>query len=609
MAVHIADLEDKMRPYQLLPMPMPRDYDPSEKDPLFFYKNFARHFIPDMINMMDVGLYVDDAAVEDLRKTIDEVLQTVEDRLEANELIKEYQNSRLPAAQKTHAEEATRCLRTLEYYMKDYKDTDMVHRTWAINTHLNNIGRGSEVKEKWTVAQLKKLNIFLEDPFIAAVVAKRNLHNNATVQEAMIKLARYKLDLWNRPRLEKAEQPVDVEPFNAGSPKQKQEFFALMEIEPLARSKDTGEASWGRDQLEELLKQCSDDKMTDVLEALVDHSYSAIIHNNFLKAFDSFTIDGVLHGNIRVFGAKSFRNTSNSPNLLNAPSSRSIYAKPLKRCFVAPDGYVIFTADLAALEDRVIANLSGDTNKQNIFLENLDGHSFHACGYYPESIAEIMGQNTDNISYIREFYRLVEDEGDTALKKIRFNSKAPTFKLAYGGFPDADKGGVITQEIFDNYHNVLYPGITEYREGYVLPTARQQGYIHLGLGCRMYSSDPNQAIRTLNNGTVQFWSILTMIAVNELNYRIQEAQLTEEVKICSTIYDSIYTYTIEVAEILEWVNKNLIEVMTVPYLEDETIHNEATGEVGRNWADLHKIPNGATAEEITKILKELKRND
>lgn len=72
-------------------------------------------------------------------------------------------------------------------------------------------------------------------------------------------------------------------------------------------------------------------------------------------------------------------------------------------------------------------------------------------------------------------------------------------KISDGGFPDDHKGGAITQEIFDNYHNVLYPGITAYREEYVLATAREQGYLHLGLGCRIYTDNPDNDIRTLNN--------------------------------------------------------------------------------------------------------------
>lgn len=591
-----------MRPYQLLPIPMPKDFDPSIEDPSYFYNNFVKPFIPDMIQMMNTGLTIDQDAVEDLRKTVNEVLSSVEERLKANPVIIEFQNKQLPYAQKAYAEKCTQSIRTLDYYLKPFKSSDVLHRTWVVNTYLKKIHKNEDIREKWSLKDLQKYNIFLKDPFIQAIVDKKPLTQNRNVVDGMRALAEYKLELWNRPRYEKAEKPVTLDPFNPGSSKQMREFFDMVGVEPLAFSKTSGEPSWGRDQLEIVYKQTPDGDLKDALDAMLDYSSSSIIQTNFLKAFDKFTIDGVLHGNIKIFGAKSFRNTSNSPNLLNAPSTGSVYAKPLKKCFIAPTGKIIYTADLSALEDRVIANLSKDTNKCNIFLEGLDGHSLNACGYFPKDIEEILGSNTDNVFYVREFKRLV-DEGNKVLEAIRQKSKAPTFKLAYGGYPDADKGGVITQEIFDNYHNVLYPGITDYRENYVLPATKKQGYIHLGLGCRLYSGNPDQHIRTLNNATVQFWSILTLIAINEFNYRIREEKLQDHVQVISTIYDSIYTQNTKDAEIIKWVNDNLIELMCVQYLKDEIIHNEASGEIGNNWADLHKVPNNASVEDIKSIME------
>jgi hypothetical protein len=236
-----------------------------------------------------------------------------------------------------------------------------------------------------------------------------------------------------------------------------------------------------------------------------------------------------------------------------------------------------------------------------VFKEGLDGHSLNACGYYPEEVEKEIGKFISDVERVKTFMQKYDEE-HSVIKKLRQDSKAPTFKLAYGGYPDSDRGGVITQELFDRYHNVLYPGITDYRENYVLPAAKSQGYVHLGLGCRIYTDDPDNDIRTLHNATVQFWSILTLIAVNELNYRVEQENLQEYVQVQSTIYDSIYTQTYRDPEIIKWVNDNMIEVMTAQYLEKEEIHNAAEGEIGLNWADLHKVPNNASVQQIEEVL-------
>ena len=40
-------------------------------------------------------------------------------------------------------------------------------------------------------------------------------------------------------------------------------------------------------------------------------------------------------------------------------------------------------------------------------------------------------------------------------------------------------------------------------------------------------------------------------------------------------------------------------------MENQTISNEAAGEIGYDWADLHLVPNNASLSEITSILENL----
>ena len=594
-----------MRPHEHLPIPYPRDFDPG---PAWFYENIAKHLSKDFIRLMNAGLTINPKAVDELRQVLDDVLGTVSNTLANNPIIQAFQKQQFPKKFAEYEKEVTASCRTIDYYLKEYDDSNMTHRTYLMNHIAPELLR----QEKWTVKDVKTIAEFLDDDYIRDVANKKIRSDDKFAKEAMLKLAQDKVDIWNKVRTDKVKAVKFedlVPPFNPGSSKQMKELFEYLEIVPLAYSKDTGEASWGRDQVEEVLAMTTDEDMREFLQAFVDYSFSSIVRTNFIEGFDKFCIDNQLHGNFKNFGAKTFRPTSNSINLLNMPSTRSIYAKPLKKCIVAPPGYVAWTIDYSALEDRVMACLSGDENKANIFLEGLDGHSLNAVGYFPERIAKVLGENTSNVEYVKKFMAEV-DAGNKELKAIRQESKGPTFGLAYGAYPkkvaDTIKCTLAQAEaIFNNYHNVLYKGITKYREEYVLPTVQEQGYIHLGLGCRIYSSDPGSDIRTLNNATVQFWSILTLIALNELHYHIDMSERGNSVIPNATIYDAIYGIVKADAESIKWLNDTICPIMEKDFLEEQIVRNEANLEIGPNWADMTELPHNATLEEIQGALDEL----
>jgi len=121
-----------MRPIEHLPIKMPWEHDPG---PEFFYRNIVHPIIPDMLDLMTVGLTIDQEAVEELRVTITDVLSNVDSTLAKNPLILRHQKEVLPRAQQEHADKATAATRTPEYYLSEFKPSDMVHRTWVMNTY------------------------------------------------------------------------------------------------------------------------------------------------------------------------------------------------------------------------------------------------------------------------------------------------------------------------------------------------------------------------------------------------------------------------------------------------------------------------------------------
>lgn len=137
----------------------------------------------------------------------------------------------------------------------------------------------------------------------------------------------------------------------------------------------------------------------------------------------------------------------------------------------------------------------------------------------------------------------------------------------------------------------------------VLKNTKENGYIHLGLGCIMKSNNPDADIRTLFNACSQFWSIITLLTINKMHYLIDKNNYSNDIQVVSTIYDSIYFKVKRDSSLIKWVNDNVIEILCTDYLKDIIIHNEAEGEIGINWYDTVAIHNNASLEEIQQAIE------
>lgn len=613
------DLTTDYSPWDLLPTPEPKD---EQYSPFFFYDKVAKYLITDVIRIMNNGIPIDLEEVRLLEQRLDDILERVQQELQVHPIIREFQLLRYNDLCLAYEAEQRARLKLPSHFVKPFNLDNILHRSYVM-THISTLVTLSyiptEILEgatKWTFNDVKRVKD--EHPAINLILSKRLQPTNAFALAGMLKLATDKATVHNAPIYERIKSPrtyVELPPFNPGSSAHKAALFGWLGIESDVQSAKTGDDSWVKDQIERVHKETLDPNIKSFTKTLLDYSSGAIIKQNFVPAFYNYSIkhaDGStrLHGELNLFGAKSFRLTSANPNLLNAPSTKSIYAKPVKKCFVAPPGFVILTADFSALEDRVIACLSKDTNKCNIFHEELDGHCLNAYGYFREEIAQHMELTDDTVADVKRFFQLQED-GHKELKAIRQKGKPATFGLSYGAYPKKVSTSLkipipAATVIFERYHNVLYPGITDYRENYVLPTATAQGYLHLGLGCTIKTDNPRRDIRTLNNATCQFWSILTLLTINKMHKLIDRDSYQNDVFCISTIYDSIYFLVREDPHIIKWVNDYLIPVMTQDFIVDQIVKNEAKSEIGYSWASLKQLPVDAALDKIVDVLRELK---
>lgn len=592
------------RPWELLPLPPP-EFDPSIGNPTYFYDNFVKPMIPDFISLMDTGLHIDQDAVEELRTTVVNVLDTVDKTLSSNRLIKEFRESQYKTKYAEYLGEMETKKKTIEHFVKEYKESNIVHRTYLVNEILEVSDLPQYKLDKWTINDIKKLLQIEDIPALQRVVNKNLSVDVKITAAAMYSMAEDKARIYNKSHYsDKISNKTfdDIVPkFNPGSAKQKAELLTdFLGFDPLTTT-DGGAPQWNRPNIEVLMKSVTDTEILEILQMLVDHSFSAIIQSNFMEAFDRFNIDGNVYANFKLYGTLSYRPTSNSPNLLQLPSTGSIYAKPLKKCITAPEGYLLFTIDYSSLEDVILANITGDENKCAVFLEGMDSHCFNSLGYFPNEISEHMTLTDDMKHNAKEMKRLI-DEGNKDLKAIRQKGKPITFKLAYLGFPDIEKGGTITQEIYDNYHNVLYPQISEYRDK-VFNQSKQNGYVHTGLGHRILFDDFDLVHRGIWNSFSQFWSILTLISLNEINYRADRDDI--DLYVNAPIYDALYGYIPDNAESVKWLNDNLPHIMEKDFMTDQIVPNSANLEISsQSWADMVELEHNLTIDQIQGVLNE-----
>ena len=87
---------------------------------------------------------------------------------------------------------------------------------------------------------------------------------------------------------------------------------------------------------------------------------------------------------------------------------------------------------------------------------------------------------------------------------------------------------------------------------------------------------------------------------------IDAEHLANDISCVSTIYDSIYYLVRDDVTTIKWLNDRVVPIITADFIENQTIHNAAAGEIGYSWASLKSIPNNASIDEINSTQQLLK---
>jgi DNA polymerase-1 len=472
-----------------------------------------------------------------------------------------------------------------------------------------NMKQVSKTKDKLTLLNLKYASQIANNTYVQQA---RHMNNVAKWRNANSKL-------------KKKIRPLSDfnDPFNPNSDDQLSMLLYDVLKLPILDTTKSGAPSTSS----KVIKRLKDHELAQphlqLLDSIIGVSETSTVINTFISAFESYAFtrkaptefnDTVwLNGNLKSTGTVSGRYSSGEPNLQNLPSN-SAWGKPVKECFVAPEGYLFVYADFAALEAKINALLTKDPNKIKVFAEGYDSHSLNAYTYYGDQMEGIDPTDPESINSIAEKY-----------KSLRSRSKSPTFALQYGGsWKTLVKNLGFSREEAEStearYHRMYE--VSNTHAAYVNLQASRKGYTDLAFGLRLRTPILKNTVmnvknlpalaaaegRTINNAESQSYGMLLNRALIELDQRLRRDNLTSDILMSNCIHDAAYFIVKKDPEIIYWLNQNLIEVMS--WQEDPAIKSTevllgAELDIGTTWANGKTIPNDASIEYITEYLENL----
>lgn len=159
--------------------------------------------------------------------------------------------------------------------------------------------------------------------------------------------------------------------FNMNSPKQKAEVLYEKLGYPILKETNTGNPSTDRGTLEKLAM-----KGYPVCVAMQDYSVLNKLYSGYVNGIPNMLdADGRLRGNLNAQGTKTYRFSSDSPNLQNQPNNK---AYPVRQAFIPTEGYQMAVADYSQIELRIMAHVAEDPKFIEYFNEGLDPHGMVA---------------------------------------------------------------------------------------------------------------------------------------------------------------------------------------------------------------------------------------
>ncbi len=274
-------------------------------------------------------------------------------------------------------------------------------------------------------------------------------------------------------KLEEEAAELAGGPFNVASPAQVGEvLFERLKIDSSARRTKRG--SWSTTE-EELSKYA---RFHPIVRVILEIRGLRKLLATYVDALPKLINprDGKLHTTFNQTVTATGRISSTNPNLQNIPI-RTDDGREIRRAFVADPGDLLLSADYSQIELRLMADMSGDKEMVQAFLDGEDVHRATAAKINGVPIASVT-------------------------ETQRRAAKTANFGIIYGisAFGLSERLGITRAEakgLIDGYMRT-YPGVEAYIADSV-ERARKQGYVTTLHGRKRYLPDINSRNATVRN--------------------------------------------------------------------------------------------------------------
>jgi DNA polymerase-1 len=362
----------------------------------------------------------------------------------------------------------------------------------------------------------------------------------------------------------------NLKPFNFGSPKQLRELlFNHLGLTIVKRTKQGKDASTDEASLELLKGE------HEFIDRLLELRYLKKIHSTYLSPIkEKLDENGRLHTEYLLSRTATGRTASRNINLQNIPKKKE--GKLLRDYFIASNGNVLLSSDLAQIEYRILAHFVNDEAQIHDIASGQDIHREVAADAYKIAKEQVTSEQRDG-------------------------AKAVTFGLPYGrsAMSLAEEYGMSpeeAEEFIKAFFN-RYPKVKLWIDKMIV-VAKQKGYVKNLFGRKRYlpkindldnfirGEEERKVVSTCIQGTAS--DILSLFTIN-IALRLKE--LKSKAKLVLTIHDDLVLDTPE-EEIEQIVN--LLKVEMQRPLEGIRVPIKTEIKIGKRWGSLEKY------EEVKK---------